>query len=237
MLHRSVRKIVTRDWNCADLKNCQLAIVASKWGGGIPIVQEFLESGESVWEELARHMAIGCTEDHKGILKWLLYCLIFGGGEKRLSGIANEIRPKAYSQFIAHPMISALLVARGVELARIRKDGYAIDAFGVIIPISREYDEVKHYEQDTSRELLALVAQSWELRLMEGVIALATEYADAEHGFCITSWLHDGLCWAPYKSSDRDLWAGRLIGYVKAQADALGIVTRLEMEFASCLIV
>jgi hypothetical protein len=233
MLHRSVRKIITQDWHCADLKNCQLAVVASKWGGGIPLVQDFLATGDSVWTELAGHMKTGDDEDSKDVLKRLLYAMMFGGGEKRLSAIANEIRPKAYIRFEQHSMISAILEARGIELERIRKDGYAEDAFGAKILITRAYDEAKHFEQDDSRGLLALVAQSWELRIMEGVIALAVQQADKEHGFGIMSWLHDGLCWAPYKSSDRALWAGRLKEAVQVQADALGIVTRLDIEYAS----
>ncbi len=227
-LHRSVRKVITQGWVTADLQSAQLAIVARVWD--VPMIRDYLESGRSIWLDLCDHMGLEFTEDSKDVMKTALYALLFGSGVRTLQNhFANTLgRGKArHEQFTFHPVIQALLEARDVQFQRIAQDGGAADACGRFLPLERQVKDGYDVAYDNRRGVLACVAQSYEMRLLLPVFEAAVEQRDQEHGFVITSLLHDGLTFASYKSLDTGAWKSRLGQAVQRQADAMGIATRL----------
>ena len=81
-----IRRAVFADCVEIDMASAQLALVAALWD--VPSVRAFLESGDSIWDELSRWLAGGFSRaqfDHdrdgprlKGILKKQIYSICFG---------------------------------------------------------------------------------------------------------------------------------------------------------------
>ena len=198
-LQRDVRHTLTRDWITCDLKSAQLAICAKTWN--VPQVGEFLRSGGSIWQSLSAWLDL--EAEQKPMLKDALYALVFGAGRDKMIAILESRR--LYERFRAHPLIHQMFLARARQLRAIRTAQGAHDAFGRWIAI--EYMPVleKRYSHDSSRKILALVAQSYELLLLTPVIQLAMEQRDSSHGFVITLWLHDGFSFDTCHPGDRTL--------------------------------
>ena len=74
-LNRNIRAILTQDWINLDLKSAHLAICARLWG--VDSLQDFLSSGESIWDVLIDHME-GALQ--KQAIKEILYALTYGAG-------------------------------------------------------------------------------------------------------------------------------------------------------------
>ena len=85
----------------------------------------------------------------------------------------------------------------------------------------------KPYAYDNTRSILACVAQSYELKLLMPVLEMAQAQREEEHGFVITTWLHDGFTF-DCKASDRGRWQDTLSRLVHEQAQALGFFTGLD---------
>jgi len=233
-LQRDLRKIVTQDWITGDLRSAQLAINATIWG--IPEINEYLRSGGKPWIDLCDHMALKPTGDNKAIIKTAVYSLGYGMGNDNCCKQLGESFPsgtKAFDRFTSHPIINSLLMARSRQLRKIndKLNCGGIDAYGKFIPL--EYHYVKNCtgqecEYSNNRSVLACISQSYEMKLLEPVIHEALRVQHDERGFAITSWLHDGFCFCPYGSRDKDAIMERLATLVKRQADDLGIYTSLE---------
>ena len=222
-LQRDVRHVVTQDWIHCDLKSAQLAIVAKTWN--VPQVSDFLRSGGSIWASLCDWM--GWSMDAKPLLKDALYALVFGAGRDKMIALMGS--RKAYMRFRAHFLMRQLFVARAVMLRQIRRDKGAIDAFGKQLHIEYVSIPGKKYVYDTSRKIMALVAQSYELMLLTPVIQMAVDCQDSSRGFCLMLWLHDGFSFVPCHKDDRVSWAKRLRKAVNQQAISLGVATELEV--------
>lgn len=235
MLKSDLRKLLTQDWIEADLKYAQFAIVAKVWG--IPSIEEYLRDclaeGRSIWTELIDFMGFDQTRTSKSILKDALYALTFGMGDHKLKeqfrGSCPGHGAEAFKRFKNHPLIRDLRRARSSQLRRIRESGGGTDAFGGFIPIGHFQKDGR--DLDTSRSILACIAQSYELMLLMPVINLAIEQQFYPHGFTICAWQHDGFSFDTFKNRDGVLWMNRLSQAVKERAEALGIMT--ELEFSS----
>ncbi len=224
-LQRDIREIIVQDWIGCDLKAAQLCIIAKDWN--VPAVAQFLESGESVWLSLCKWMnesAVTC----KPKMKDALYAFAFGAGDNKMLELLGDKR--SYDRFKAHSLIKSLYVARRRHLTQIRKNKGAPDAFGRFVPMG--YKNVvrrgKTFCFDTSRNVMALCAQSYELLLLMPVVEMAVAHKDDDHGFSLCMWLHDGFCFVPHRDAEAQAWKDRLCASVKAQADNLGIITELE---------
>lgn len=229
-LHRAVRKVVTQDWITADLRSAQLAIVARVWD--VPQVTDFLQDQtRSIWKELAAHLHLDLTEVTKEAIKDGLYMLVFGAGFKSLRAhFEAALGDKGLFDvgFLTHPLIRALLKARTVQLKRIRQTQGAIDAYGRELRLQHVQVPDRFFTYDTSRSILAQVAQSYELKLLSPVIKLAMEAKVEHRGFVICTWLHDGFTFEPFQRRDVSIWKDRLQQAVREEADRLGIHTELE---------
>ena len=227
-LQRDVREVMTQGWITADLKSAQLAIVSRVWN--LPDVAAFLESGQSCWRVLCAWIEVEFTETNKGLLKDSLYALIFGAGRDKMMTLMEEgFGPGAYQRFKKQPLIGSLLRGRAIQLRLIRKAGHGIDAYGTLLDLHYIAVKGKPFSYDSSRKILALIAQSYELKLLEPVIALAIEQTNLQHGFSLVTWLHDGFCFVPNKARDKEHWCKTLQEAVREQALLLGIPTELEI--------
>jgi hypothetical protein len=212
LLPRHLRKIAFDGAVSLDLRSAQLAIVAKLWG--VQSLHDFLSAGRSIWEELYRHLDVG--EECKPALKSAVYALTFGKGEGNLVDDLERRIPDPV-RFVTHPLIAELLKARKVVQDKIRQRGRIEDAFG---------REVRMRRGVTPLSLLAIHAQSYELKIMLAVLPIV----QAERDVRIVSWFHDGLT---VKSTDRSEQPRQITRIKKAidnQAKALGIPTNLTDE-------
>jgi len=228
-LHRDVRKVLTQDWITADLRSAQLAIVAKVWD--VPEIKDYLAAGASIWPDLCTHMGVPFTPDHKATMKRALYAITFGAGRRKMHSLLaedfNDGR-NAYDRFRWHKVIRAMLIARSRQLKMIRNMRGSYDAFGRFLPLRKKAKEGYWFLFDNARSILACIAQSYELLLLQPVIDAAFDQKDRRHGFKLMTWLHDGFTLLPNCRGDEELWKQRLSDLVKIQAKDLGIVTELE---------
>lgn len=164
---------------------------------------------------MMEHLAL--TESAKPALKTALYATIFGMGKRKLiANLSAEIGRKAAIAFFAHPLMLEIFEGRSAAMKRVKEGGGVEDAFGRWIPLRRE---------SPAHALLAIEAQSWELKLMLSIF----ETVRNVEGIAILSWLHDGI--VVYHRDDERL--GRLTERAKKafdiSASAMGFPTDLEI--------
>lgn len=95
----------------------------------------------------------------------------------RLSG---EIGRTVAKKFFGHELMVEILKGRSEAQKRVKQDSGITDAFGRFIPLSAECP---------AHALLAVEAQSWELKLMLPIFETVRDVRDLS----ILSWLHDGV--------------------------------------------
>lgn len=220
-LERNVRKALTRGWTEGDLKHSQLAICAKLWT--IREIEEFLMAGGKFWASLSKDIGIEAhdIDNVKPILKKRLYSTCYGMPVERVRWTGRKdleeanLNPAIINDFIAHPLIQAIFRERQVEMDRIRMARGAYDAYGTWLPI-----------QGTrwARDVMAAVAQSWEMKLIFPVFLLAAKTRE----FTITLFQHDGF--SVNFRRRKDAWKNRLEECVNNKAIELDIHTRLEWE-------
>ncbi len=227
-LHRHLRKMLTQDWVVADLKSAQLAIVARVWGVGE--INDYLQTGQSIWPDLCAHLGLEFTDAHKSVVKTALYAITFGAGRRKLQTIFGALGNGKMHRglFLRHPVIQALLKARAVQFKQIRRDGGARDACGRFILLQRAMRNGQETRYDNRRAVLACVAQSYELCLLKPVFEMAAAQRDEPHGFTITTLLHDGITFVAHHPRDTEIWKEKITDAVRVQAQALGILTEIE---------
>jgi len=205
-IDKSLRRALQPDWIELDLSSAQLAIVAQDWG--LTKVNDFLESGRSIWDEL--YDSMGWAEYQGGIsrkcakpvLKKGLYAAVFGAAK-------STVKENMYDTYISSPhmedflifdsfmdkifddpLVSELMSRRNERLDEISENGGDIDAFG---------NEVKIAGETKATSVLAQLAQSRELQLLLPALEVAkdeldrVEGTDEEPRFWITLWQHDGF--------------------------------------------
>lgn len=238
-LKTAVRRCLTEraGWREADLRSAHLAMVAAPppVGWDVPEVRAFLGSGSSIWSHLAGELGVD-EALWKPFLKRRLYGICYGEGvHRRRTAFADEA-PHALKdgakRLAAVPLMRSVLVARHEAVQRVRHEGGAEDAFGTWLPLVRhgKDDHGIYGERTNVLSVLAMVAQSWELRLLEPVVALArSERArDHDHGFNLTLWQHDGFALKAPSGPDERRWSKEIETAVNARCAALRVPTRLE---------
>ena len=162
----------------------------------------------------------------KGDLKKAVYSLAYGMSRYGLLWtISRSLSTEAARAFLADPVVEALLHKRDEVLSTLHIFGLR-DAFGVTRYAEGETPAAR---QKSSRSVLSLVAQSYELALLEPVVdAAVAEAAKARPDFSIVAWQHDGFTVAARRNPDR--LVRRFQRLVDARALDLGIPTGLEAE-------
>jgi len=212
-----IRRILTQDWEEADLKSCQLAIAAKIWD--LPEVVDFLAQSEDVWSSLCGHFGRGT--EIKPIIKPAIYALMYGAGENLLSDILDPLGEFALEMFLSHPIIKILWVARNKELKKIRKAGGAHDAFGNWI--DKSITDKKSWE----RSVLCQVNQSYELKLLFPAFKLALENKENPEGFWLPLYQFDGFSFLSNSSEHKLKWMMQITEVVNKEAEELGVPTSL----------
>lgn len=243
MLGSEVRATLAPDWHEADLANAQLAICAKLWG--IKEVEEFLARGVSIWQELIRHMEIPppLHKEAKAVLKESLYATCYGMSrdnlevnvEKLLEGIGVA---RSGELFRNHPIIKAILKARGRMLKKIRMECGMETCFGRFIPINKGWHKRKDEYGPRKRgrklyaakavkphQILAMVSQAQELKLLLPAFELATKH---RRDFTITLFQHDGFSVKIQRRAD--YWRDRIKEGVDAKIKEEGFLTALDWK-------
>lgn len=215
-LKKEVRKALTKGWFEGDLKSAQLAIVATLWN--IPEVLSFLETGKSFWSDVLSHL--GVSEEAKGIVKDHTYGVIFGMSKERLveemnAGLKKFNIEKGGNLFLSHPIISALLKARGAYISKVLSEGYIVDAFHSKFEINKS----------NVLSLVARQAQSYEMALIHPVFELAKTTED----FSIVLYQFDGVSIKFHNKKRQGTWLELIELAVKKKACELGIFTSLDI--------
>jgi hypothetical protein len=231
-LRREARKYLTRDWHHADLRSCQLAVVARIWE--IPEVQEFLLTGKSIWPELLKWMGLHLEDDHaKDVIKRAVYGVVYGqgrDGRRELFQAELGDGSKYRKRFDNHPLIHAMLERRTQIMGAIRMDGGIQDAFGRWLKVEQTIINPRQPKTNIP-SLMAIVAKSYETLLLLPALELAEEETKRKKpGMVITMWLHDGFAMDVSDSRNVDRWKHRLSEAVDASAEALGICSQLVWE-------
>ena len=209
-LHKDLRRVFMRGYYDYDLRNSQFSINSVLWG--VPEVEEYLRSGESIWDELIPHVFPGLSDElrpsAKGAIKHLAYGYLYGMGHRTGRKVAEgeiETNPELYdvlgenaprdllSRFRSHPFIEMMIQARDRRLEEILRHGGWDDAFGNRIPVET-YTNSEGKERDTARSILALVSQSYETSLLLPVFEyIKGESERVTSPLRLTLWQHDGF--------------------------------------------
>jgi len=243
MLGSEVRAALAPDWHEADLANAQLAICAKLWG--IQEVEVFLARGVSIWQELIRHMEIPTHlhKEAKAVLKEALYATCYGMSRDNLEVNVEELLEdigvaRSGELFLSHPIIQAILKARGRMLKKIRMECGMETCFGRFIPINKGWNKRKDKYGPRKRgrklytdkavkphQILAMVSQAQELRLLLPAFELATKH---RRDFTITLFQHDGFSVKILRRPK--YWRDRIKEGVDAKINEEGFFTALDWK-------
>ncbi len=222
-LKREVRKVLTHEWQDADLRCSQLSICAARWN--IKSIVSFLEGGENFWNYLFSFFNLPeiVKPAAKEIFKKALYSICYGMEECHLPWCINDcargagLGPIIASRFLEIPLIRELLEARSLELEKVAEAGGAADCYGKWIEVG---------DESQPRDILARVAQSWEMKL----VFPAFEMANKTDDFKIMLFQYDGFSvfFRRYEEACRS----NIKAAIDANAQKLGIPTSLEWDKA-----
>jgi hypothetical protein len=218
-LKSNVRRALTRGWEEADLRSSQFAICSTLWN--VPELLTFLKSGKSLWNHLLDYLKISQDEREraKPVLKRILYATCFGMGRPTLRNrsaywlVVAGLNKKLFQHLQQEPLIAALLEARDAALQTIALTGGAENCYG-------EWKRVT--EERQPRDIMAEIAQAWEMKLIYPAFALARETSD----FTITIFQYDGF--SVHFSRRSDEWRKKIDESINENAKQLGFLTNLE---------
>jgi hypothetical protein len=221
-LKREVRKALTEGWPEADLRSSQLAISAWLWR--IKPLMQFLSEKQNIWNYLFSFFDLPeqTRPAAKKIFKKALYSICFGMKQCRLNWCINECADWTElghiiaSRFIEIPLIRDLLDARSLELANVARAGGGQNCYGKWIKVNEEIQP---------RDVLAQIAQSWEMKIIFPAFKLAAEHPD---DFKIMLFQHDGF--SVHFARRPEQWRKRIEFIINEQAKNLRIPTWLEWD-------
>lgn len=220
-LKREVRKIYTRGWIDADLKCAQLAICARLWE--IPTVLQFLDQEQNVWKHLSIELDIPESQwkQAKAALKEALYSLCYGMEEVRIrcllarNLVSNGVDRRFARHFLNIPLIRDVLFARRRAIERVTEMGGEKTAYGKFLQVT---------ENLQPRDILAQIAQSWEMKAIYPAFALTADNLD----FKIMIYQFDGF--TTQFTRRREEWQAKIKLAVDKRAQEFDIPTRLEWD-------
>lgn len=218
---REVRKVFTKGWIEADLKCAQLAICSGLWK--VDSVLEFLHRNGNIWEYLYAYLDIP-KELHaaaKPALKEALYSVCFCMKAVRVRSllarnlVKNGVNREYARHFLFIPFIRDVLMARKEALHRVESDRGAETCYGKVLQLS---DKLQ------ARDILAQVAQSWEMKLIYPAFPLT-----ADNPYCkIMVYQFDGF--TAQFTRRPEAWATRIKDAVDARAKEFGFPTSLQWD-------
>jgi hypothetical protein len=220
-LRREVRKVFTQGWIEADLRCAQLAICARLWE--VHSVLEFLYQNGNIWEYLYAHLRLPreFQQAAKPALKQAVYSVCYGMKQVRIRSllarnlVKNGVNREYAGGFLSIPFICDVLLAREEALQRVIGDGGARTCYGKTLQIAGDVQ---------ARDILAQLAQSWEMKLIYPAFALT-----ANHPCCkIMLYQFDGFS-AQFTRRPTG-WACRIKEAVDARAKEFGVPTWLEWD-------
>jgi hypothetical protein len=235
MLPRNVRKAMTEGWWEFDLRSSQLAICAKEWN--VPLVMEFLKTGQSIWTVLFKHMGLDHLEKGsyeydlvKDSLKVALYALFFGMEIPNIKKKLTEELKVYFNEgitagqlFFKNEIIQAMAEARQRRMDELILAEVAYTIYGKKIEVW--HDPVSG--ESNINSVLAEQAQAIEMYLMFPIIELARSTEEFE----VLIWLHDGVSIAFKNESKRACWTKKIQNAVAKRATELGIITELEVDY------
>lgn len=241
MLQKKLRKILTKGWYEADLRNSQLAIVAKLWN--IPEVNEFLATGQSIWVRIFDHFGLGNLkqtdidryEQIKSHFKDTLYALIFGMSRSNLIKMLTEALdgegiPNAGKRFLQEPLIKKVYVARQERIKELYQIGKTTTIFGKELKVTTDPKTLKIIGakgRSNIPNILAQEAQAIELALILPAFEALKKEKDAA---LITLMQHDGISIDFKKEKEKDRLIKKMKKAVLKKANELGVLTELEFE-------
>jgi hypothetical protein len=220
-LKREVRKVLTEDWLEADLRSSQLAICAWLWK--IEPLTRFLSEHKNVWNHLFSFYDLPeqTRPAAKKIFKKALYSICYGMEQWRLKWCImdcagwTDLGLIIASGFLEIPLIGDLLLARSLELKKVAEAGGGENCYGKWIKVNNEVQP---------RDILAQIAQSWEMKLIFPAFELANQTED----FKIMLFQHDGFS-VHFRRRD-DAWSKKIKVAIDDNAQLLGIPASLEWD-------
>jgi hypothetical protein len=243
-LNRNIRAILTQDWINLDLKSAHLAICARLWG--VDSLQDFLSSGESIWDVLIDHME-GALQ--KQAIKEILYALTYGAGvywtaygkqKPRLLkifeqwGLSAKEAKKARKKFLKQPLVSDIYETRKEKVKKIKKIGEIEDCFGVKMRLKGAGGDKKSsakssgvIECDSPLTLLSAEVAAIEMMILWPAFDLLI---GKEKRCKIMIYTYDGIYIRASDKRRSKLWVNRIAEAVNNQARCLKIPTRLVLE-------
>jgi hypothetical protein len=225
-LKGDVRRVLTPEWSEADLRCSQLAICARLWN--VPEIQAFLATGTCFWEFLFNQMEVAhpLRKTAKNSIKKGVYSICFGMEECHLKGttaydlVKNSMPKELAGRFLEVPIIKILLNARERALHAVEQKGGELTPYGKWCPVT---------EERLAHNVMAEVAQAWEMKLIYPAFALARETDE----FKIALYQFDGFS-AHFKrrpfTGRPETWQSRIKEAVQREIDKHGINTVLEWK-------
>src|SRR5258708_4378338 len=224
VMTEDVVKALFPHWGIADLKNCHLAVFASRFN--MPDTKALMALTDDIFMEVVRFMGIKPEHQKKArkLLKAAVYAMICGmslsAAQARLTRELNENEIGYNKKFMHHFLAKEL--ASAVEQAREQiKEKKGIEGAYIWMRYSPEMDI------DT---FIACWLQSFEMALNEPCYDLAIRKKETKHtDFYITSHQHDGFSFFSEKKN-MDLISAQLISTVKTKAEELKVNTLLVIK-------
>lgn len=222
-LSKDLRRVLCPDWVEVDLKNCHLAIAGGLFH--IASVQQFLQSGKSIWPELLEYMQCPAGEEQhmKSCLKTALYSLIFGMRkdhvEEQLEKDLADYQLQKTQTFTKHNLLIDIDTALKQAKRSIKTEKGMQSAFGW----------VPYRRGDDIDSFLANMIQTYELALVGSVYELAIREKKSKNtSFYIVLHQHDGFSFVPRKGEDTLKLFSKLNETLVQIAKTFGIITCLE---------
>ena len=160
-------------------------------------------------------------EPSKRPLKEAVYSLCFGMEPVRIRSLLarNLVRNGVNRRFARHfldiQLIHDVLIAREKAIEQVNKKGGEQTAYGKFLQVT---------EDRQPRDILAQIAQSWEMKLVYPAFALASENPD----FKIMIYQYDGFT-AQFTRRDRE-WRAKMKAAVDKRAEEYEMPTYLEWD-------
>ena len=218
-LKGNVRRALTKGWAEADLRCSQFAICATLWN--VEDLLDFLRSGQSLWLRLFDFLGLRPEERElaKSILKRAIYSICYGMQRVSVKGLtAYDLVVAGLDKIIAHklleePLVKTLHNARNVALETIAAEGGAMTCYNDWLAVT---------EERQPRDIMAEVAQAWEMKLIYPAFELASTSSD----FKITLYQYDGFC--VHFVRRPETWKQRIEESINWHANRHGFLTWLE---------
>ena len=223
-LPREIRKIALAGTVECDLRAAQLAIAAKVWG--LPVTEELLRSGKSIWEELAAAARLP-VKSCKPLLKRTLYSVIFGMAKTNLrrklelgtDGLVG-IGRVATNRVFRHPVMKELIAMRAVKHREAKESKQLHDAWGRIVQMGPDTSF------RTVRSLWAYVIQSLELKVLLSILPILKKNRQVY----LLAWQHDGVSLYFGNASKKEREKDQIRRAVNAVCGDLDTPTELELE-------